>query len=403
MYSLWFLRDSPDVLILVGSGRTVHQFAGHRTLLASHSGYLKSQLTPDTTQVSVPNVSPEVFAPLLTFMYTGYLDLTPDNIYAVLLATHLLHMPRALDLCRTYLVQSQQPPPPPTLVKPVPSRKPFPSLLPPSSLYWTPPTFLPTASTVPDTGFRPVFPAIADTSTVEPAPDTGDRRESPPPVPSTSTSVSVERRPPPSPPPSSLSPCLSQNSDASDQVTVTVSRPGKSSSKQDGKVILDIACCDGPVRFHRVLNQNYGKKCSGTEDKADDGEVYTCQFCDHTFKSHYCYQKHARRHLNPVPVKTSKPPKPAKREVRLLDMNVQYYPCKICGSKFPSYYFVHKHRKQCHPHEESSTPTPSHPSTPTPAAMAASSSGLGTAEVSATTSRAPSTTPSNSEGSEITV
>lgn len=32
-------------------------------------------------------------------------------------------------------------------------------------------------------------------------------------------------------------------------------------------------------------------------------------------------------------------------------MNVQYYPCKTCGSKFPSYYFVHKHRKLCHADE----------------------------------------------------
>jgi hypothetical protein len=37
--------------------------------------------------------------------------------------------------------------------------------------------------------------------------------------------------------------------------------------------------------------------------------------------------------------------------VKLLDMNVQYYPCKTCGSKFPSYYFVHKHRKMCHAEE----------------------------------------------------
>lgn len=348
MYSLWFLRDAPapDVLLTVGTGRAVHQFAGHRALLASHSGYLKAQLSPDTHSVAVPNVAPEVFAPLLTFMYTGYLDLTPDNIYAVLLATHLLHMPRALDLCRAYLVQSQ----PPTLVKPVPSRKPFPSLLsapaPTSSLYWTPPPLLP-AAVVPDTPFRPVFPPLADVTTSGPTPD--PTRESPPAIPSTS----AERQP--SPPPSSLSPCLSQTSDASDQVTVTVSRP-KTGSKREGKVIVDVASCDGPVRFHRVLNQNYGKSKSSASstnpgEKSDEGPVYTCQFCDHTFKSQYCYQKHARRHLNPVPVKTPKP-KPAKREVRLLDMNVQYYPCKTCGSKFPSYYFVHKHRKICHPLEE---------------------------------------------------
>jgi hypothetical protein len=106
--------------------------------------------------------------------------------------------------------------------------------------------------------------------------------------------------------------------------------------------------------------------------------VYTCLYCNHTFKSHYCYQKHARRHINPVTIDLSRLTErlgtnkgiavckilgsekdkangsgSVRREVRLLDMNVQYYPCKTCGSKFPSYYFVHKHRKMCHANEES--------------------------------------------------
>jgi len=105
--------------------------------------------------------------------------------------------------------------------------------------------------------------------------------------------------------------------------------------------------------------------------------VYTCLYCNHTFKSHYCYQKHARRHINPVTIDLSRLAERlgtnkgvavckilssekekvngsggVRREVRLLDMNVQYYPCKTCGSKFPSYYFVHKHRKMCHANEE---------------------------------------------------
>ena len=105
--------------------------------------------------------------------------------------------------------------------------------------------------------------------------------------------------------------------------------------------------------------------------------VYTCLYCNHTFKSHYCYQKHARRHINPVTIDLSRLAErlgsnksvavckilgtekdkvsgngSVRREVRLLDMNVQYYPCKTCGSKFPSYYFVHKHRKMCHANEE---------------------------------------------------
>ncbi|XP_075218341.1 uncharacterized protein LOC142323072 [Lycorma delicatula] len=459
LYRAWLLRESspPDVIVCVGSGtgRGSHQFSGHRTVLSSQSGYLKSLLsepqTADTaqTQILVPNVSPEVFAPLLTFMYTGYLDLTPDNIYGVLLATHLLHMPRALDLCRSFLLQQQhasQLPPPPPLVKPIPSRKMLPVLLPPpptaaaaaAGVYWPPPPYhpLPPLSEDPSR-YRSVFPlALSKPETQVSTERTA--RTSPLAVPSTSDGR------PGTPPRSSASPSPSQASDSSDQVTVTVTHRPKSKKQQNratnGKVIVDIACCDGPVRFHRVLNRNYGvvlrkeapkKNRAATEtengsvptgaadDKSDEpevesgsvsrdaGPVFTCRFCNHTFKSHYCYQKHARRHINPVDPEIRTPPSATSsspdehraqqqqqqrpqqiqnitlqepqqsphlqqlqqppqqpqqqqqqpQEVRLLDMNVQYYPCKTCGSKFPSYYFVHKHRKLCHPGEDSATPT----------------------------------------------
>lgn len=156
-------------------------------------------------------------------------------------------------------------------------------------------------------------------------------------------------------------------------------------------VVLDIACCDGPVTFHRVLNENYtmtpttesdaqsrlkvAQLCAsssrddetigendenGRPERAENEDSngnsngstgnYTCEYCRHTFKSHYCYKKHAKRHLLPssgdenIIGRTEE----RRREVKLLDLNVQYYPCKICGSKFPSYYFVHKHKKLCH-------------------------------------------------------
>lgn len=141
---------------------------------------------------------------------------------------------------------------------------------------------------------------------------------------------------------------------------------------------MDIACCDGPVRFHRVINKNYGLPTTDGDYKLEvnrtqamnramnenirdkqlsdenqaGNEVFTCLYCNHTFKSQYCYQKHARRHLNPVSIDAKNLQVDGnKREVKLLDMNVQYYPCKTCGCKFPSYYFVHKHRKMCHADE----------------------------------------------------
>lgn len=146
---------------------------------------------------------------------------------------------------------------------------------------------------------------------------------------------------------------------------------------------------------------------------------YLCIYCNQSFKSLFCYQKHKKRHLNPVSVDitttnstsyqrgsslTNKKcvgvttsiaassgsgglssgfgggrgdgsgtggrasssnsktgvggggggghgiigmlPENAKAKTK--DLNVQFFPCKKCGCKFPSYYFVHKHRKSCH-------------------------------------------------------
>lgn len=64
-------------------------------------------------------------------MYTGHLDVTLENIYSVLLATHLLHMPGALEQCRAALLRLRGPPPPPPPPVPVP---PPPPSLPPQSL-----------------------------------------------------------------------------------------------------------------------------------------------------------------------------------------------------------------------------------------------------------------------------
>lgn len=74
----------------------------------------------------------EAFAPLLNYMYTGRLEVTLDNVYSVLLATHLLHMPGALEQCRAALLRLRAPPPLPTPI-PVPAG-------PTSTLTSTPPT-----------------------------------------------------------------------------------------------------------------------------------------------------------------------------------------------------------------------------------------------------------------------
>ncbi|XP_060534178.1 GDNF-inducible zinc finger protein 1 [Cylas formicarius] len=343
--------DAPDVTLEVGP--TMTHFSAHKAVLAAHSGFFKAALSnhAGSAPIAVSSVNVDEFSSLLTFMYTGYLDLNIANIYNILLATHILHMPRALELCRNFLLQQnqhqqqhhhhlhhQQQQQPQDLqrvnvIKPIPSRKPAP----------------PTRAT-----FTPA--ALGGLTKSE---DTPFKRVKPDSTAKASTSREAERKP------------GAKSKRRSDPV-----------GNDNEKVIVDIACCDGPVRFHRVVNKNYGtaavsmdatennrdvrelinrneamnKVMSGNimeklggEENQNNGEVFTCVYCNHTFKSQYCYQKHARRHL--YPVTTVERTSETKREVKLLDMNVQYYPCKTCGSKFPSYYFVHKHRKMCHADE----------------------------------------------------
>lgn len=96
----------PDVVVAVGEAvGAQHQFAAHRAVLSANSGYFKAALghDPPPSCVAVSGVTAEALAPLLGYMYTGYLDIGSDNIYDVLLATHYLHMPRALELCWNFL------------------------------------------------------------------------------------------------------------------------------------------------------------------------------------------------------------------------------------------------------------------------------------------------------------
>ncbi|CAI6365425.1 unnamed protein product [Macrosiphum euphorbiae] len=100
-------------------------------------------------------------------------------------------------------------------------------------------------------------------------------------------------------------------------------------------IILDIASCDGPVQFYRVLNENY----KGDERRSTLKQSYNCEYCNHPFKSKYCYEKHINRHLNINMIDN--------KSEKKINSSIQYYPCRQCGSKFPSYYFVHKHKKYC--------------------------------------------------------
>lgn len=132
-----------------------------------------------------------------------------------------------------------------------------------------------------------------------PAPPPGAHR----PVPRRAKLPSPSPPPPPSP--------SSTTSSELDVERIETEPPKRSSN-----TVLDIASCDGPVKFSRVLNVAWREPSPERE--------WPCR-----------HRKNQTR------------------------STLHYYPCKTCGSKFPSYYFVHKHRKRCHAEEVEESPEPS--------------------------------------------
>jgi hypothetical protein len=338
-------------------------------------------------------------------MYTGYLDLNYENIFGVLLATHLLHMPRALEICRDFLSQTQRSNDFYSSAVPiVPS-----STLSSSSTNLTSKVIKPIASKASNMGLNFVSPPKNSSNLLVASHGTPFKT-----LVGEDSSLNKkvvekidQQRKVITPKPIPVNPQQASPRKLSEQSSSNLN----TSASENEKVIIDIASCDGPVKFRRVLNDAFEKNKKQTfepssseilsdfkyqpsvyasfhqqmirnideqykqhktlssneesENSLLSNDVFTCVYCNLTFKSKYCYQKHAKRHLNPL---NSLPKSDCessdgdsrknvkesttlygKRDMKPLDMNVQYYPCKTCGCKFPSYYFVHKHRKMCHP------------------------------------------------------
>lgn len=462
----------PDVILEVGPPPFT-RYAAHSVLLSAHSGYLRSAMraapsqndeTINNAPIYLHNITADQIGPLLGYMYTGFLDLTVDNIFAVLLASHVLHMPRAAEICRTFLARSQSEDylgragatgligDNSRIVRPIASKASIVSGI----SFVAPPTSNGLMMPSQDTPFRILTSAIDEEK--HPNAKSVVTEETiiidPEPVEVIVNSVVKNR-----PLPTNKNIKKPQNSKET-AVCDVVTDPVKFDPDSGKTTIIDIASCDGPVRFRRVLNEAYGRisttvssinirtpversqqnlttsfhlqmaktisentrnnaQSSNHSDESENSqdikvsseavnpepptlllpmtprsmvvkppdEVYSCVYCKHTFKSQYCYQKHAKRHINPLTIDDTerivetidsdsddrsssgggggggaagggnervgcRRLKIVRREVRPLDMNVQYYPCKTCGSKFPSYYFVHKHRKLCHSTEE---------------------------------------------------
>lgn len=374
------LMEPPDLILSIGS----INFLGHSYLLSNFSEVLKAACKDCSPVengmkkiIQLNNISPDFISHILYYIYTGYLNLNEDNVLGILLVCHSLKIPKIVQICNDFLLKNQSyqyngnhtynlpnttyKETTQNIIRPVANKpKPVNTAIegPLTTTVW-----LPSSSTT----FKPLKARgnWTDMSCYLP-----------------------------------IIPDKTNKCNGEDATHSQKSNRSKESINIDKETchpttIIDIANCDGPVRFTKILNAAYNtsKLSSSYNDlkvidssktskkETDTSELDArsncshsqslnrsnkCVHCNQTFKSKYCFQKHKLRHINNIEVSKKimlaeqtqksntikRKNRHYKRGVKPLDMNVQYYPCKTCGVKFPSYYFVHKHRKLCHSDEE---------------------------------------------------
>lgn len=322
MYHNWAKLDSnemanlhPDITLIVGHVENAVKFFAHKLVLSNHSGYFKSLLSSyKGYEVHVSNINSHTFAYLLTFMYTGQLDLNPLNVYEIFLASNLLHITEALNLCRQYLADIPQHNGGKSVLKPIPRKK---AVLPDAvdnivhTLKYQP-------LRINNDQVSSIFKPVGVTAKTEYSDD----------------AISHQ----------------SEGETANDDGKTERENGDSKKTQGSTNVILDVACCDGPIKFRKIVNKYYDpNKASSTCDDRTKSEIsIACQGCKHVFKNYHKFRKYvtsASVLRNKLTDKRSNLHFKCKKKN---ETNLQCFTCKTCGSKFPSYYFVQKHRKMHH-------------------------------------------------------
>jgi hypothetical protein len=99
-----------DVALKVGT----KQIPTHRAVLAASSPYFRAMFTTDMAEasqevVTMKDVDPDVLDRLIEFIYTGYLDVTIENVQDLLAVASLIQLESVQEICCDFLKENLEP------------------------------------------------------------------------------------------------------------------------------------------------------------------------------------------------------------------------------------------------------------------------------------------------------
>ena len=94
-----------DVIIIIENRR----FRVHKAVLSASSRYFMSMFTSgfqetERSEVKIEEGSAESFEQLVEFAYTGYFELSADNVCGILRMANYMEFTRAIDVCVNFII-----------------------------------------------------------------------------------------------------------------------------------------------------------------------------------------------------------------------------------------------------------------------------------------------------------
>lgn len=279
----------PDVLLNIGIFPSV-KFLAHGFLLIAESEYFqdtleKYQYTKVSSKppmcISISSIDPASFYLILGYIYNKKIELSMENVSVIITAATFLKINGLLAYCKSFLHTQRcnsiallsTTTPPSIVIKPIPNR-----------------------------------PMLAESKTIAGVPSTGSK-------------LNLFRMSKNTPFKLYKKDLLDMKLFSKDQQSLFIRESftsNKGLDKPSATSELDIACCDGPITFEKVLNKK-GMMVTANQTSTNDSKENKSSNVKRYKK---CIKNNSSAHF-------------------------QFFPCKLCGSKFPSYYFMQKHRKYC--------------------------------------------------------